>query len=87
MRDHCKTIVWTLGPNRIDDVIYSDTLFSSIVSVRGYTYFQIFAYKYSTFEKIELMCRDDNTSEKYEDVVISISASNTTEIYNTRVLT
>ena len=60
MRDHCKTRVWALRPKKIDGIMYSDTFFSSIMSVRGYIYFQMFAYKNSKFEKIELMRREAN---------------------------
>ena len=55
MIDHCKIGVWVLRPKKIDDDVYSDTYFSSIVSVRGYICFQTFAYKNSIFENIELM--------------------------------
>ena len=54
-RNHYKTRVWALRPRRIDDIMYSDTFFSNIISIRGYVCFQLFAYKYSTFERIELM--------------------------------
>ena len=38
-------------------------------SVRGYKCFQIFAYKYSTFERIELMRREANAPDEYGDVI------------------
>ena len=55
MRNHYKTRVCAFRPRRIDDVMYSDTFFSNITSIRGYTFFQLFAYKYSKFKRIELM--------------------------------
>ena len=65
MRNHYKTRVWVLRPRRIDDVMYSDIFFSNITSIRGYKCFQIFAYKYSKFEWIELMKREANAPEAY----------------------
>jgi hypothetical protein len=35
LRDYYKTRVWALMPHRINDVMYSDTFFSSFRSVRG----------------------------------------------------
>ena len=63
-----------LRPRRIDDVMYSDTLFSNMTSIRGLKYFQLFAYKYSKFERIELMKRESNTPEAYEDMIRSVGA-------------
>ena len=34
MRNYFKKRVWTLKPRRIDDVLYSDTFFSSVQSIR-----------------------------------------------------
>ena len=33
MQDHYKTRVWALRPKRLNDTLYSDTLFSSIPSI------------------------------------------------------
>ena len=49
--------------------------------------FQLFAYKYSTFERIELMTREVNDPEAYEDVIRSVGAPNKTVTYNTAILT
>ena len=73
-RDHYKTRTWPLMPRRIDDVMYSDTFFSNITSVRGYKCFQLFAYKYSKFERIQLMKREANAPEAYEDVIRLVGA-------------
>jgi hypothetical protein len=87
MRDHCNTRIWDFRPKRIDDIMYSDTLFSSIVSNRGFKCFQMFAYKNSKFERIELMRREANAPEKYEDFIRSIGAPNETVTDNDKVLT
>ena len=57
-RDHYKTRVWALRPHRSDDVIYSDTFFLSICSIRAFKYFQLFAFKVLRFERIAIMRRE-----------------------------
>ena len=69
MRDHCKATVCGLRHKYINDIMYSDTLFSGIMSLRGYKCFQMFAYKYSKFDKLELMRCASNYPEAYEDVI------------------
>ena len=86
-RNHYKTKVWALRPRRIDDVMYSDTFFSNITSIRGFKCFQLFTYKYSKFERIELMKRKANAPEAYEDVIRSVGAPNKTVTDNAVVLT
>ena len=54
-KDHYKTRVCKIRPRCIDYGMYSDTFFSSVCSIRVNTYFQIFAYKRSKYEKIALM--------------------------------
>ena len=72
MINHYKNRVWALIPRRIDDSMYSDILFSNVTSIRGFECFQLFSYKYSKFEIIELMNQEVNTPESYEDVIISV---------------
>jgi len=57
LRDHHKTCVWALRPQRINDVCYSDTFFSAVVSICGFKCFQMFAFKYS------MMRRESQASE------------------------
>ena len=45
MRDHYKTRVWALRPQRLNDTMYSDTFFSSVRYVYGYKCFQMFAFE------------------------------------------
>jgi len=59
--DHYKTRVWALRPRRINDVCYSDTFFSAVVSIRGFKCFQMFAFKYSKFNVVKLMRRESQT--------------------------
>ena len=87
MRDHYRTRLWVLRPCRIDDVLFSDTFLSYVCSIRGYRCFQMFACKYSNFERIHLMSREANTPEAYEDTIRSIGDPNKTITDNAAVLT
>ena len=87
MRDHYRTRAWILRPCRINDVIYSDTYFSSICSIRGYNCYQLFVFKYSKFDRIHLMRREVSDPEAYEDTIRTIGAPNKTVTDNTKELT
>ena len=79
MHDHYKTRVWELRPHRIDDVLYT--------SIRGYKWFQFFAYKQSKYDRLVLIKREANTTRLYEDVIRSVGAPNKTVTDNVQVLT
>ena len=85
MRDYYKKRVWALKPNRIDDVLYSDTFFSSIPSIRGYKCFQLFALKRTKLTTIRLLRKESQAPEAYEDVIRSIGAPNKTVTDNAKV--
>ena len=87
LRDYYKTRVWCLRPRRIDDVMYSDTFFSSVISVRNFSCFQLFAFKASKFTKSMLMSRESQAPEKYEDIIRHYGAPNKTVTDNARVCT
>ena len=87
MRDHYKTRVWALRPRRINDTCYSDTFFSSTVSIRGFKCFQMFAFKRSKFDAIKLMRREAQAPEAYEDIIREFGAPNKTVTDNAQVLT
>ena len=87
MRNRYKTRVWAIRTCRIDDIIYSDTLFSNVTSIRGFKRFQLFSYKYSKIERIELMKREENSPEAYENVTRSVGVPNKTVSANDAVLT
>ena len=87
MKNHNKTRVWALRPCIIDDDMYSDTFVSNITSIRGFKCFQTFACKYSTVERIELIRREANVPEAYEDMIRSVGAPNKTVTDNTVALT
>ena len=85
MRDYYKTRVWALKPNRLNDVLYSDTFFSSIASIRSYKCFQLFAFKRAKFTTIKLMRRESQAPEAYEDVIRHVGAPNRTVTDNAKV--
>ena len=85
MRDYYKTRVWALKPNRIDDFLYSDTFFSSILSIRKFKCFQLFAFKKTKLTTIRLMRRESQAPEAYEDVIRGIGAPNRTVTDNAQV--
>ena len=49
--------------------------------------FQLFAYKYFKFERIDLIKREANTPEAYEDVIRSVGAPKKTITGNAAVIT
>ena len=87
LRDYYKTRVWALRPYRINDVMYSDTFFSFITSIRGYKCFQLFAFKATKFTKIKLMRREAQAPEMYEDIIREHGAPNKTVTDNAKVCT
>ena len=69
MRDHYKKIVWALRPHRINDVMYSETWFASVKSIRGYTCFQMFAFKNFKFDRLALMRKELSDPEHMKTVL------------------
>ena len=65
----------------------SDKFFSSVVSVRNFSCFQLFTFKSSKFTKSKLMSRDSQAPEKYEDIIRHYSVSNKTVIDDAVVCT
>ena len=74
MRDHFKSRIMSLRPHRIIDVCFSDTFFSSVKSVRGYSMFQMFAFRDCKHEVPYLMRKESQASEKFRDLVRSVGA-------------
>ena len=87
MRDHCKTYIWALRPKLINDVCYSDTLFSSVVSIRGLECFQMFAFKTLMYECIKFMKKEVEAPTAYEDVIREVGDPNKTVTDNAKVFT
>lgn len=57
MRDHFKRQIHAFQWPRQNDMCYLDTFFSSLVSVRGYCCFNLFAWKDSKYDHPVLMQR------------------------------
>ena len=87
LRDYYKTRVWALRPYRINDVMYSDTFFSSVPSIRGFKCFQLFALKSSKFTKSKLMRRESQAPDMYEDIIREYGAPNKMVTDNAKVCT
>ena len=85
MRDFYKTRVWAPKPNRINDVLCSDTLFSSIIFIRRYKCFQLFAFKKTKLTTVKPMRRETQAPEAYENVIRCIRVPNRTVTDNARV--
>ena len=71
----------------IGDILYIDTLFSSIPYIRGYKCFQMFTYTQSKYDRIVLMKWEVNTPKAYEDLIRSVGSPNKTGTDNDQVLT
>ena len=80
------TQIWALRPRQINDVMYSDTFFSSTRSVHGFKCMQIFAFKQTKFSTIKLMRRESQAPEMYEDIIWDIGAPNWTVVDNAHTL-
>ena len=65
---------------------FIQTHFIILTSIRGYKYSQMFAYKYSKFERIELMRREANAPDAYEDIIRAIGAPDKAMTDNTSIL-
>ena len=68
-RDRYKTRVEHLDLEIFDDAIYSDILFSSIPSIRGYRCFQVSSLKKYRLDKVTLIHSEANAPEAYEDII------------------
>ena len=87
MRDHFKSRVRCLRPKRINDTLYSDTFFSSVSSIRGYSKFQLFTFKKCKRTICSLMKRESEAPDKYQDILRTIGAPNRTVTDNAKVCT
>ena len=87
MHAHYKTRVWTLSPRRINDIMYSDTFFSSGASVCRYKCFQMFSLRKSKVEFIKLMKIESNAPGMYQDIIRTHGAPNKTVTDNAQTMT
>ena len=87
MRDSLRARAYPLRPLCINNTLFSDTFYSGIISICGYKCFQMFAYKKSQMNVIQLMKREKEAVEKYEDTIIKFSAPTKTVTNNAHVMT
>ena len=73
MRDHRVTRLAPLRPHRVNDVCYSDTFFSSIASIHGYTMFQLFCLEESKVEHLYLMKQKSQAPDMFVNYVCQVS--------------
>ena len=85
--DHFKSRLLSLHPHRINDVCFSDTFFSSVRSVQGYTMFQMFAFRGCKPDVPYLMRKESHASNKLRDLVRSIGAMKVVANDNAKVMT
>ena len=76
MRDHKLTRLYPLRPHRINDVVFSDTFFSSVTSIRGYSMFQLFSLRDAKTDFVFLMRKKSQAASKFSDFIRDIGAPN-----------
>ena len=74
MRDHIKSRLPALRLSRRNDTDYLDTFKSSIVSVRGYKYFNLFASEKSLYDDVHLMVRKSDSDATIKDHFLRVGA-------------
>ncbi|GFH49047.1 hypothetical protein CTEN210_05523 [Chaetoceros tenuissimus] len=87
MRDYKQSRTTVLKPYRIKDVLYTDTFFSTIKSVRGHTCFQMFALKRSMYTKSVPMKAERFVYDAYRDFIVNVGAPVATVSDNAQVYT
>ena len=63
MRDHLKSHIPELKLHRVNDTCCVDTFFSSVISVRGFTNFNLYCYKSSGLDTIYLQTKRSQSTE------------------------
>lgn len=87
MRDHFESRLRMLRPHRINDVCFSDTFFSSIPSVRGYSMFQMFAFQFSKYDVPYLMRKESQGPSRLQDLIRDVGAARAIVTDNAKMMT
>ena len=74
MRDHFQTRLPKLKVRRVNDVCYVDTFFFSVPSIRGYTCFNLYAFKRTGLDVAYLMRRRSQGPTTLPQVVMECGA-------------
>jgi len=76
MRDHFQARLRMLRPHRINDTLFTDTFFSSVVSVRGYDKFQMFSFYHCKVDIGKLIRRESQAVGELQDIIREVGAPN-----------
>ena len=76
MRDHRLTRLYPLRPHRINDVCFTDTFFSNLTSVRGYSKFQLYALRDCKVDYVYLMKKKSQAPDTFADFIRYVGAPN-----------
>lgn len=87
MRDYEQSRPRSLKPYRIKDVLFTDTFYSSIPSVRGHTCFQMFALKRCMYSRAIPMKAERFAYDAYRDFILNAGAPVATVSDNARIYT
>jgi transposase InsO family protein len=80
MRDHLQTRLPQLKVRRVNDRCYVDTFFSSVPSVRGFTCWNLFAFKQTGLDAVYLMRRRSQSPTTLTSLITEYGAP--VEIYS-----
>lgn len=85
MRDYAKSRTNALRPYRINDILFTDTFYSTIRSIRGNTCFQVFALKKCMYSVATPMKSERFVYGAYEDFITNVGAANAVVSDNAQV--
>jgi len=74
MCDHFQMHIPELKMRRISDRCFTDTFFSSLKSIQGYTCFQLYAFKKSGLDVPFLMHHHSQSPSTLEDLLCEVGA-------------
>jgi len=74
MRDHYKARLYPLRPHRLNEWMAMDTFQSTVTSVRGYKYFQLFSMIESNYDSIQLMRKKSQVKSGLQDFIRTVGA-------------
>jgi len=74
MCDHFQTCIPELKMRHISDHCFTDTFFSSVKSIHGYTCFQLYAFEKSGLDVPFLMRRQSQSPSTLEDLLCDVGA-------------
>ena len=82
MRDHLSPRLSLLRPHRVNDTLYMDIHFCNLSSIRGYTMWNHFTFRQTSFSQVALMRRKSQVHPTFLDVIRNIGAPNSLKCDN-----